>query len=264
MTFDETIQDSGLPRLDAEVLLAFAADCSRTAVLTKGKDDVPEKALRTFHSFTTRRKKGEPVSHITGTKEFYGRPFRVTKHTLVPRPSTEGLVDLTLAYLKNREKKTVTIDSEIVAIALPLRDIEPGVIIDVGTGSGCIAVTLAAEGIAERLVGVDISAEAIKVAEENAKMHDVYMRIEWKKNDGADVIRDMTEPFLVVSNPPYIPEGTVLHKDVAHFEPHSALFSGPDGLTLIRRLMASARENPNCTGLILECRADQVEAIESM
>jgi release factor glutamine methyltransferase len=264
MTFDQAILASGLPRLDAEVLLGFAADCSRTALMTRGSDDVPETVLAAFESYAVRRRKHESVSHITGTKEFYGRPFRVSRDTLIPRPATESLVDVTLSHLKKPEKKITDADSGIVVLSFPLREIEPIVVVDVGTGSGCIAVTLAAEGIAERLLGVDISAGALAIAEENAKMHDVHMRIVWKESDGADAIRDLKEPFLVVSNPPYIPDGTPLEPSVANFEPATALFSGTDGLDLIRRLMASASENTHCAGIILECRRDQVEAIEEM
>jgi release factor glutamine methyltransferase len=158
---------------------------------------------------------------------------------------------------------TVELDSGISGIVLPLHPGKPSLIVDIGTGSGCIALTLRAEGVKEHILAVDVSSAALEVAKKNATSLGIESTL-CMQGDGADVIAKIQEPFLVVSNPPYIPEGTHLSKDVALFEPAGALFSGKDGLDLIRRIMASAKGNPHCVGVILECRTDQVEQIQNM
>lgn len=206
-----------------------------------------------------------PIAYIVGAQEFYGRTFVVTPEVLIPRPSTEALIDGALRML--RGDAIVDLDADTGICIIGRRKTlhhSDAMVVDVGTGSGIIAVTLACEEPRLRCVGIDISGPALKIATQNAQRHHVENRTTWKKGLLLEPMADVDRPFFVVSNPPYIPDGTALPADVFNFEPHSALFAGDDGLSIIRPLLASALRHPSCLGFILECRTDQRPAIESI
>ena len=261
MTISDTLKHSRLEGIDAEVLLAHALGKNRAWLVAHSDEEVDSSLQKTFQEFIARRKADEPVAYIVGSKEFYGREFVVTKDTLIPRPSTEILIDATLDFLlspKNAEREA---DSEISIVSRVLQKKRPEVILDVGTGSGCIAITLACEKVSQEIIGIDTSEKALEVAKKNAERLSPNSNIEFVHADGIKFVAAFDQPFLLVSNPPYIPSTVTLEKNVADFEPHAALFAGRDGLDVIRPLVAAAQKNPQCVGLVLECRCDQVSAI---
>jgi release factor glutamine methyltransferase len=204
--------------IDAEVLARHVLRWDRAMLLAHGPEPPPPAFESLFNAAIARRAAREPVAYITGHREFWGREFVVTPDVLIPRPETETIVEVVLAECEPSR---------------PLR------ILDVGTGSGCLAVTLAAELPASRVVATDTSFAALEVAGQNARRHAVHPRISLVL---ADLLNSLTGPFdAIVSNPPYVPSGAALPPDVAQYEPAAALFAGTDGLDALRRLIPAAR-----------------------
>ncbi len=262
MRIDELITRSTLPRLEAEMLMALALEKNRSWIMAHEDDEITEGQEHTFNTYSERRKKGEPMSYITGIREFYGREFIVTHATLIPRPATESLIDIAKQCIKEPKNRSAVIDTDIIGIARMFSSKEPETILDIGTGSGCIAITLALEGVKPRIIGVDTSLEAIKVAKKNACKFHVDRQVTLVHESGESAIRSIKQPFLIVSNPPYIPMGTRLEHTVAEFEPHSALFAGDEGMDVITTILSEATKNPHCVGVILECRKEQESIID--
>ncbi len=202
------------PRGEIEWLLRSVLDCSRMDVYLRFEEPLSRTQLDTLRSFVKRRLEKEPLQYITGSCDFYGRDFLVNKHVLIPRPETERLIDIALKKLKG--------------IASPI-------ILDVGTGSGCIAITLGLEILESSVLGVDVSEEALTVANHNKEKKSA-------KNvsfQSLDILAEIPSgPIdLIVSNPPYIPKNEMegLMKDVIDFEPTVALTDEKDGLTFYER-----------------------------
>lgn len=212
-----TLAEAGLdmPRLDAEVLLAVVLDCSRAQVLARLHEPLGRTNRIAYRGLILRRAQGEPVAYITGRKEFYGREFVVNRRVLIPRPETELLVERALAVLSGLENPLIA---------------------DVGTGSGNIAITLAAERSDLRAIAIDVSAGALAVARENAERHDVADRITFLHDTLLTGLKSRVD--LITANLPYVgcEEAGQLPRDVIDYEPHQALFAGDDGLSLIRGL----------------------------
>ncbi len=216
-----TARGAETPRLDAEVLLAHVRGCPRIALYTTFDVPVADDERDRFRGLVKRRGGGEPVAYLVGSKEFFSLPFTVTKDVLVPRPETEGLVVRALDLC--------------AGLAAPR-------ILDVGTGSGAIVVTLARRLPGARCVATDISPAALEVARGNAARHGVAERIAFV---GCDLIADPAAagPFdLIVSNPPYVREEEFagLPADVRLHEPRTALVAGPTGVEVVERLVAAA------------------------
>lgn len=259
MTVAEALRESGLEPIDAELLAAYASQKSRTWIAAHSNDPFDSNALKLFEDYAERRKRGEPVAYILGTKEFFGRPFHVTPATLIPRPSTELLVQVAFDVLNGKPADRLrTIDNQIVAWTELQEDLsDVTTIVDVGTGSGCIAITIACERPDLAVIATDISADALMIAAENVVTHRVSDRITFKHGDALAAAEPLTEPFLIISNPPYIPDDIQLEKDVADFEPSSALFAGKEGTDVLHSLVQAARNHPFCRGFIIECREEQ-------
>ncbi|MDA0376261.1 MAG: peptide chain release factor N(5)-glutamine methyltransferase [bacterium] len=255
MNITEALNTVDIDRLDAEVLLAFHLGKNREWLLAHPEEEVD---MRGFLEMVNRRELNEPVAYIVGMQEFYGRDFAVDPRVLIPRPSTERLVDLTLDFLEDGEDTIRELDIKIMGVAKKFGDLsDVKLIVDLCTGSGCIATTLALE-TGMRVVATDISNDALDVARENASKQGVDTKIDCILGDLTEPLSDITEPFIVVSNPPYIPEGDELMPDVADFEPHLALFSGPDGSDAVVKIYNSIQRNPLCRGCILECRVEHL------
>jgi release factor glutamine methyltransferase len=214
-------RDSDSPRLDAEVLLAHVRGCPRIALYTAFGTPVSDQERGRFRELVKRRGEGEPVAYLVGSREFFSLPFSVTKDVLVPRPETEGLVVRSIDLCK--------------AAAAPR-------IIDVGTGSGAIAVTLATRLPKATIVATDISSAAIAVARANAEHHGVANRITFVQCDLMSDPRAAGPWNVIVSNPPYVREDEfeALPRDVRLHEPRTALVSGPTGVEVVERLVAAA------------------------
>jgi release factor glutamine methyltransferase len=244
---------NGVPeaRREAGSLLAYVLGCDRSFILGHAEDVIGEEQSELFDGYLQRRAGGEPLQYITGHQEFFGLDFEVNRNVLIPRPETELLIETTL-------KLFATAD-------------EAPFICDVGTGSGCIAITLVHELPQSRAVALDISPEALAVAERNAASHSVGDRIKFVVSDcfaGLDE-RDVQQARfdLIVSNPPYVEQGAVagLQREVRNFEPHTALVAGDDGLRVIRRLLSDAGSFLK-TGrfFLFEIGFNQAEAVEQL
>lgn len=262
MTIDTLIRESGLPLLEAEVLTSAALQRDRTWVIAHGGGALPqEQRDRILDSFD-RRRRGEPVAYIIGEREFFGRNFRVTPAVLIPRPSTEELVRSALAFIDHSRTSLEEADAGIAVLSKTLRpELQPGIVVDIGTGSGCIAVTLALERPRLTVIATDTNAEALTVARGNADDLHVADRVRFLQGEDLRPVKDLQKPFLLVSNPPYIPEGRVLQREVMEYEPRGALFGGEDGMDVLRQLYTQAREHPFCAGVVFECELKQAEAL---
>ena len=263
MRIRDALTGSLLPSADAEVLLARSLGVDRTWLLAHPDDTLSDDSWRKFSAWIERRRKFEPVAYITGEQEFFGRPFMVDKRVLIPRPSTEGLVETALEFLRTGHDVSVEVDTDIVAVARRTAAGEwtpPKTIIDIGTGSGAIVVTLALERPDLEIIATDVSQDALDVAHENAKRHGVDQRITFLQGDGLEPLDalDLHEPFIFVSNPPYIPLNRTLMPDVINFEPHVALFGGEDGSILVRTIIEGATSHPLCRGYVMEFGKEQI------
>jgi len=260
MTLADALINSAIEQPEAEILLAAAVKQSRTWVLAHNNDQLSPAALEDFEAMVQRRREGEPVAYILGYKEFYGRRFDVSGATLIPRPATELLTEEALKLLKGESIEAVTtIDTEIVAWAElkeDLRDIK--LVIDIGTGSGCIGITIACERPDVHVIATDISADALKTAQTNASLLGVTDRITFREGSGLECVSDINEPFLLISNPPYIPLHYGLPIDVGAYEPLTALYAGEEGVDVLSPLIDAARKNEYCRGFIVECREEQI------
>lgn len=232
------------PMLDARLLLQHAAGLSREALIADPDLEIPAAAAARFHEFMSRRLAGEPVSRILGKREFYGRRFKVTPATLDPRPDTETLIEAALSFMP---------------IDAPCR------IIDLGTGTGAIGVTLLAERPRASAVMTDISAEALAVARENAGLHGVAARSSFTQGSWFAGIHDRFD--LILSNPPYIPKSILatLSPEVRDFDPRIALDGGQDGLDPYRKIAAGAPSFLTPQGRVIveigEGQAPEIEGI---
>lgn len=249
MTAAQVLNGAGVPeaRREAGSLLSFILGKDRTFLIGHAEDQLDDDVLRRFQEGVERRASGEPLQYITGVQDFFGREFRVTPDVLVPRPETELLVE--------------------AAIELIGEASEP-FICDVGTGSGCIAVTLLCELHAARVVAVDKSSPALEIAKLNAGNHGVLDRIDFAISDCFSALDAGEYQFdMVVSNPPYVSEERMagLQREVRDHEPLVALSPGPDGLSVIRRLIFEARAFLKTEGhLIMEIGFDQSDAVRSL
>jgi release factor glutamine methyltransferase len=231
------------PRRDAELLLAYLLECDRVALVTHPERLLSPVEADQFESLLKRRLASEPIQYITGMQEFFGLQFEVSPAVLIPRPETEHLVESVLERF-DREAN--------------LR------IVDVGTGSGAIAVALAKTLPRCQVTAVDLSPAALEVARRNAKSHGVAERVTLLPSDLLAAV-DRADFDVVVSNPPYVAEGEVLEPQVANYEPHSSLYAGPTGLEVYERLIPQAAKVLKPEGwLMLEIGFGQSHALEGL
>jgi release factor glutamine methyltransferase len=207
--------------LDARVLLCHAVERNAAYLIAHPEVQLRAGEHSTYDALVERRAQGEPVAYLTGEREFYGRPFKVTPAVLIPRPETELLVDLALERIP--------------------RD-RPSRVLDLGTGSGCIAISLASERLHCKILALDQSLEALAVARRNAIAAQVG-NVAFLQSDWFSALRQ--EHFdVIVANPPYVPrEDRHLTEGDVRFEPRSALDGGPDGLDAIRHIVRHAKEH---------------------
>jgi len=215
---------AGLDRDEAAVSARILAQAvlgwNTTQLLTSGDELEPPPFAAQYNELISRRAHREPLPYITGTREFWNLTFEVSAAVLIPRPETEGLIEAVNQLFPNK--------SASLRVA------------DVCTGSGCVAVVLAVEHAAARVVATDSSGPALEVARRNVTRHGVGDRVECVQGD---LLAPLTATFdIIVANPPYVPAGSRggLQPEVRDFEPETALFAGADGLDVIRRLVSDA------------------------
>ncbi len=241
------LRKAGVPeaRREAGSLLAFVLDKDRTFILGHADDAISDDQLSRFRDLLDARAEGKPAQYIMSRQEFYGLEFEVTPDVLIPRPETELLVEGAL--------KLVSKENAVL-------------ICDVGTGSGCIAVTLLSQLPMAHAVALDVSPAALEVGKRNAARHGVTDRIEFLLSDCFAGL-DQQSFDLIVSNPPYVADDAVatLQREVRDFEPRLALTAGTDGLDVIRRLVSGAPEFLKIGGhLLFEIGFDQHEAVAEL
>jgi release factor glutamine methyltransferase len=220
------------PRLDAEVLLAFALETGRVELVVNATRPLGQEELSRFRELVKRRRTREPVAYLVGRREFYGRLFRVDRRVLIPRPDTEKLVEVAL--------------ERTAARSMSLRAL------DLCTGSGCVAITLARERPTARVQAIDSSDDALAVARENALRLGAY-NASFSRADLYQGLDPVYARFdLVTANPPYIPQGEMvtLMPDVRDFEPRLALEGGEDGLAILRRVVDGAPRFLESSGVL--------------
>ena len=213
-----------------EILLQNLLDCKRVELYFGSEKQLTQDTIKTFHSWIQRLIKNEPLQYITGTIEFYGLELMITPAVFIPRPETERVVDIALQILK-----TV---------------ISPK-ILDVGTGSGCIAIALANELPEASVTGIDIDPNMLKLAQKNADLHKINNIIFKQMDIQKEIPKESYN--LIVSNPPYIPLNEIsdLEKNIKDFEPHIALTDGADGLTFYHRLASVASKILHSNGYLI-------------
>ena len=221
---------SSSARLDAEVLLAHARDCSRIDLYTSFKDVADEELRERFRALVRRRAEGTPVAYLVGHREFYSTSFEVSPAVLIPRPETEFVLTTLFDLVKQSGDEA-----------------RPLTVADVGTGSGNLACCIAARLQQAHVVAVDNSSKALEIAQRNVARHELTDRIELVESDLLSAVAEREFDFIV-SNPPYIglQEKDSLATDVIDHEPHNALFAGPTGREVLERLVeqSSSRLKP--------------------
>jgi release factor glutamine methyltransferase len=233
-------------RLDAEVLLAHARNCKRIQLYTDYDAVLPDDVRARMRELVKRRAAAEPVAYLVGHREFFSLDFEVTRDVLIPRPDTETLVVEALELLK--------------PVAEPR-------VLEIGTGSGCIAVSLAVNRPEAQVIATDASPDALTAASRNVERHGVVEQIEFRKGDLFAPLKEGEQFNLIVSNPPYVPTAEIdrLAADVREHEPRSALDGGTDGLDVIRRIVAGAAPYLAPGGwVVLECSPEQVTAVREL
>jgi release factor glutamine methyltransferase len=234
------------PRLDVELLLGKVLGMDRVALLIDADRPLAKAELAAYRALHTRRRAGEPVAYLLGVREFYGRPFRVDARVLIPRPDTEILVETALARTRG--------------ISLSAR------VLDLCTGSGCVAISLARERPTTRVLGVDLSDGALVVARENALRLGAVNAGFLHSDLFAALPRGLVFD-LITANPPYIPDPEIssLQPDIRDFEPRLALSGGADGCACTRRIVADAPRRLAPGGVLaLEVGAGQADEVAAL
>lgn len=248
------LKEAGIegPVIEAEIMLAHLLKTDRLQLFLKRAEILPRNVESSFSGMVERRIKGEPAAYITGEKYFFGRPFQVNENVLIPRPETELIIERALQFSMNKSDTGIT------------------EAIDLGTGSGVLAVTLAAELPDIHLSAVDISREALALAAKNAMRHAVAENINFYEGDYFDAlskVKPRPRFNMVLSNPPYLSSEEIekLPREIKFFEPVEALHGGEDGMDGYRKIMGGIAKYTGSRCLVLlEIGSTQQEAVYKM
>ena len=229
--------------LDSEILLSKTLNKSREEILVNLDKKINEKKISLFKEYLKRRSKNEPIAYILEEKEFWSKKFKVSKDTLIPRPETELLVDKLLKIYRGKKIS----------------------ILDIGTGSGCIIISLISELNKSIGAGIDISKKAILIAKNNATKYNLSNRIKFLNKSFENLVDKRYD--LIVSNPPYIEKKDIknLSDDIKKFEPRMALDGGNDGLDLIKKVIYKSKYILKINGLLaLEIGNEQIKKVSKI
>ena len=230
-------------RLDSELILSKVLNKRREEIIVNLEKDLNLKEIEDFNNLLRRRSKGEPIAYIFKEKEFWSKLFSVNRSTLIPRPETELMIGKLIEIFRNKKIS----------------------ILDIGTGSGCILISLLSEIRSSYGLGIDISKNVIEIANKNAIKHGVKNRVKF-------ISRSLTKIFnkkydLIVSNPPYIKSGELknLVKDITKFEPKIALDGGNDGLDVIIKVIYKAKDILKINGMLsIEIGNEQLNKVSKI
>ena len=237
---------SDTPRLDAEVLLAHARNCKRIQLYTQYDEELPEPVRAHMRELVQRRANREPVAYLVGHREFFSLDLRVTPDVLIPRPDTETLVMAVLDAAKQHAEPKI---------------------LDLCTGSGCVAIAVAKNCSSAQVTATDNSPAALQIAQENVETHKLTDRVMLRNGDLFAALPDGERFDIIAANPPYVPTAEIarLEADVRAFEPKAALDGGPDGLAVIRRLLTEAPDWLTADGVVLlELSPEQAVSAERL
>ena len=229
--------------LDSEILLSKTLNISREEILVNLDQNINEKKISIFQKYIKRRSKNEPIAYILEEKEFWSKKFALNKNTLIPRPETELLVEKLIKIYKGKKIS----------------------ILDVGTGSGCIIISLLSELNLSKGTGIDISKNAVLLAKKNASKYGLLNRIKFLNNSFENLFNKKYD--LIVSNPPYIVRKEIknLSEDIKRFEPRMALDGGNDGLDLIKKVIYKSLYILKINGLLaLEIGNGQIKKVSKI
>jgi release factor glutamine methyltransferase len=247
------------PRMNAERLLMFTLDCDRAYLHAHPERELTVKEIARYEDALAKRSSGIPAQYITGHQEFWGLDFIVTPAVLIPRPETEHIIETVLARVEQDR------------VGRTLLSAHSHHIVDVGTGSGCIAIALAKELPNAEIHATDISPAALEVARTNAARHHLENRIQFHESNLLSKLAHSkleTRNFdFVISNPPYVglSEEDQVQLEVRKFEPRNAVFAGPTGLEIIQRLIPQAHHALKPGGwLIMEISGTIVEGVRGL
>jgi release factor glutamine methyltransferase len=243
------------PRMNAELLLRFVLNCDRAYLFAHPERELPAEESTRYESALAERARGVPAQYITGHQEFWGMDLLVTPAVLIPRPETEHVVEAVLDSVGR-----ALLPAEDLAARQKLQ------IVDVGTGSGAIALALAKELPQAEIVAVDISPAALEIARANAIRHQLESRIHFREGNLLDAFAPETLAFIV-SNPPYVGESEedTVQLEVRKFEPRNAVFAGPRGTEVIERLIPQAKATLKTGGwLIMEISGSIAEEVKKL
>jgi release factor glutamine methyltransferase len=232
--------------LDARLLAEFAFGLNKLELVTRERDPAWTAGLDRMQELAARRLRGEPVVRILGEKDFYGLTFKLNAATLVPRPETEMLVVKVLELIEGRKKPKV---------------------LDLGTGTGCIAISILAANPVAKVVAVDVAADAIAMANANAETHEVGKRFDARAGSWFEPLNSWEEFDVIVSNPPYIATSVIdtLAREVKDYDPLVALDGGVDGLEAYRAMLAEARKWLRRDGaVVVEVGYDQGRQVKAL
>jgi len=246
--------------LEVSLLLAHVLNISRTGLLLAGERLLTDNQCREFEKYISRRLRREPLAYILEEKEFWSLPFTVTRDVLIPRPETEQLIELTLATIDKKYHDPTG---------------QPFRVLDMGTGSGIIAVVLAVELAGAHVTAVDLSYKALKVAVHNARRHNVSERIDFVNSDWFAGLSLKSHYDAVLANPPYIAKhilekslaisSDALQPEVVNYEPRLALDGGGSGIESIRLIAGNLNRLLKCGGwFFMEIGADQAEEVSAI
>ena len=256
------------PRLNAELLLMFTLGCDRAYLYGHPERELAADEQSRYEEALGMRSKGIPAQYITGHQEFWGMDLIVSPAVLIPRPETEHVIETVLALATDRVGRTLPSASLRASLSDQPPKRSPAVlkVVDVGTGSGCIALALAKELPEAEIHATDISPEALEIAEANAARHQMTGRIQFHDTD---LLKGLPQNYFdfVVSNPPYVGESEEdsVQLEVKKFEPRGAVFAGPTGLEVIERLIPQARDALKPGGwLVMEISGTIAEQVRSL